>query len=136
MDMQAAFSQLNWLAIFVAAVSTFLIGGIWYSLFKRQWIAANYFTEKYLEERKLSFVFGLSFLFSFIMAFNLAMFIGSKADISYGMIAGFLAGFGWIFFSIGIISLFEKRSFKYALINGGNMTIAFTVMGAILGAWH
>jgi len=136
MEMQDAFTHLNWLAIFVAAFSTFLIGGIWYALFEKQWIATNNFTKEYLQQRNLPLVFGLSFLFSFIMSFNLAMFIGSKADISFGMIAGFLTGFGWVFFSIAIISLFEKRSSKYVLINGGYMIIAFTVMGTILGVWH
>ncbi|MEO6668860.1 MAG: DUF1761 domain-containing protein [Ferruginibacter sp.] len=134
--MQDTFIHLNWLAILVAAVSTFLIGGIWYALFEKQWMAANNFTKEYLQQRNLPLVFGLSLLFSFIMSFNLAMFIGAKANISFGMIAGFLTGFGWVFLSIAIISLFEKRSIKYVLINGGYMIVAFTVMGTILGAWH
>lgn len=136
MEMQDTFIHLNWLAILVAAVSTFLIGGIWYALFEKQWMAANNFTKEYLQQRNLPLVFGLSLLFSFIMSFNLAMFIGAKANISFGMIAGFLTGFGWVFLSIAIISLFEKRSIKYVLINGGYMIVAFTVMGTILGAWH
>lgn len=136
MEMHETLSHLNWLAILVAATSTFLIGGLWYSIFEKPWMAQNNFTAELLKQRKLPLVFGLSFLFSFIMAFNLAMFIGTKATISYGLIAGFLTGFGWVFFSIAIISLFEKRSFKYILINGGYMTVAFTVMGAILGTWH
>jgi len=136
MVMQDTFIHLNWLAIFVAAVATFLIGGIWYSMFEKQWMAANNFNKEHLSQRNLPLVFGLSFIFSLIMSFNLAMFIGAKATISFGMIAGFLTGFGWVFFSIAIISLFEKRSLKYVLINGGYMVIAFTVMGTILGAWH
>ena len=99
-------------------------------------MAANKFSKEFLMQRKLPIVFGLSFLFSFIMAFNLAMFIGTKSNITDGMMAGFLAGFGWVLFAMGIIALFENRSIKYLLINGGYMTIAFTVMGAILGAWH
>ncbi len=134
--MQETFSQLNWIAILVAALSTFLIGGIWYSVFEKPWMAANNFTKELLQQRKLPLVFGLSFLFSCIMAFNLAMFIGTKANLHTGLLAGFLAGFGWIFFSIAIISLFEKRSLQYVLINGGYITVAFSVMGAILGAWH
>ena len=136
MEIQETLSHLNWLAILVGATSTFLIGGLWYSIFEKPWMAENNFTKELLQQRKLPLVFGLSFLFSFIMAFNLAMFIGPKASFSYGLTAGFLTGFGWIFFSIAIISLFEKRSFKYIFINGGYMTVAFTIMGAILGAWH
>ena len=51
MDMHDAVTHLNWLAIFVAAVSTFLIGGIWYSLFEKKWMATNNFTKEYLQQR-------------------------------------------------------------------------------------
>ena len=134
--MHETFTQLNWPAILVAAISTFLIGGIWYSIFEKPWMTANSFTKELLQQRKIVFVFVLSFLFSFVMAFNLAMFIGAKADAYFGSLAGFLAGFGWVFFSIAIISLFEKRPAKYIFINGGYMTVSFTIMGAILGGWH
>ena len=97
-------------------------------------MAANNSTHEDLKKRKMPLVFGLSFFFSFIMSVNLAMFIG-KEDLVYGTIAGFMTGFGWVAFSIGIISLFENRSFKYVLINGGYMVVSFTLMGAILGAW-
>jgi hypothetical protein len=136
MDIHDTISHLNWIAILAAASSVFLIGGLWYSFFEKPWMAENNFTKELLRQRKLPLVFGLSFLFSFIMAFNLAMFIGTKATVAYGLMAGFLAGFCWIFFSIAIIALFEKRSVKYVLINGGYITVAFSVMGAILGAWH
>lgn len=99
-------------------------------------MTANSFSKEYLSQRNLPLVFGLSFLFSFIMALNLAMFLGVKADVTFGLIAGFLTDFGFVFFSIAIIALFEKRPFQYVLINGGYITIAFSVMGAILGAWH
>jgi hypothetical protein len=134
--MQASFHQLNWFAILAAAISTFLIGGIWYSLFEKPWMAENNFTKEMLRQRKLPAVFGFSFLFSCVIAINLAMFIGETHDIRFGLMAGFLAGFGWVVFPFGIIALFEHRSVKYILINGGYMTVAFTVMGAILGAWH
>lgn len=134
MNFAEVIQNLNWLAIMVAAVSTFLIGGIWYSVFEKPWMAANNSTHEDLKKRKMPLVFGLSFFFSFIMSVNLAMFIG-KEDLVYGTIAGFMTGFGWVAFSIGIISLFENRSFKYVLINGGYMVVSFTLMGAILGAW-
>jgi hypothetical protein len=36
---------------------------------------------------------------------------------------------------LGIISLFERKSWRYVLINGGYLTLALTVMGLILGVW-
>ena len=134
MDFLTETQDLNWLAVLVSAFSTFFIGGIWYTVFEKGWMNSNGFTKSYLEKRKMPFVFGFSFLLSFLMALNLAIFIG-KENYMFGMIAGFMAGFGWVALAIGIIALFENRPLKYVLINGGYMVIAFTVMGAILGAW-
>jgi hypothetical protein len=38
--------------------------------------------------------------------------------------------------AISIIGLFENRSWEYIAINGGYMTVAFVIMGAIIGAWR
>jgi hypothetical protein len=37
---------------------------------------------------------------------------------------------------LGVVALFERRSWKYSLINGGYLTVALTLMGLILGAWR
>ena len=134
MNFAEVIQNLNWLAIIVAALSTFIIGGIWYSIFEKPWMAANNFGIEDLKKRKMPVVFGLSFFFAFLMSLNLAMFIG-KEDAPFGTIAGFMAGFGWVAFGIAIIALFENRPLKYVLINGGYMIVSFTLMGAILGAW-
>ncbi len=135
MNIGDAFQNLNWLAVICAALSTFMIGGIWYAVFEKPWMAANNFTKEQLLKRKMPVVFGLSLLFSIFMSINLALFIGQE-DMVYGIIAGFMTGFGWVFFAIGIIALFENKPLSYVLINGGYMIVSFTVMGAILAAWN
>lgn len=134
MNFAEVIQNLNWLAIIVAALSTFLIGGLWYSIFEKAWMAANNFSNQDLKKRKMPIVFGLSFFFAFLMSLNLAMFIG-KENLTYGTIAGFLTGFGWVALGIAIIALFENKPLKYVIINGGYMVVSFTIMGAILGAW-
>jgi len=132
-------SSINYLAVLVAAFSTFLIGGLWYSplLFGKAWMRANNFSEQEVEKFSKARMFGWSFVFSLVMAFNLAMFLaGPDTNVTWGMAAGALAGFGWVAMAIGIISVFENRSWPYIAINGGYMTVAFIVMGAILGAWR
>jgi len=82
-------------------------------------------------------IFGLSFLFSWIMAYNLAAFLaGPDTTVLWGATAGALAGVGWVALSIGILGLFERRPWKYVLINGGYFTASFVAMGVILGAWR
>ena len=55
--------QLNYFAIFVAALSTFLIGGLWYSpaVFGKAWMRENGFTEESLKNGNMIKIFGLAF---------------------------------------------------------------------------
>lgn len=132
-------STLNWLAVIVAALSNFLIGGLWYSpvLFGKIWMKENNFSEDDLKKGNMPKIFGLTFLFSIIMAFNLAMFLNdADTTANWGAIAGFLAGFGWVAMSIFTIGQFERKSAKYMLIHGGYVTISFVVMGLIIGLWR
>jgi hypothetical protein len=131
--------HINWLAVLAAAVSTFAIGGLWYSpfLFGRAWMAVNNLTEADLAKSNMVKIFGLSFFLALIMSANLAAFLAEpKTTATWGATAGFLAGFGWVALGIATIALFERRSWKYVLINGGYMTVSFVVMGLILGAWR
>jgi uncharacterized protein DUF1761 len=131
--------HLNWLAVLAAAVSTFVIGGLWYSpvLFGRAWMSVNNLSETDLARSNMAKIFGLSFFFALIMAANLAAFLAEpRTTAAWGATAGFLAGFGWVALGIATIALFERRSWKYVLINCSYMTVSFVIMGLILGAWH
>jgi hypothetical protein len=132
-------STLNWLAVIAAALTNFMLGGLWYSpvLFGRAWQKENNLSDEDLKKGNMAKIFGFSFLWSFIMSFNLAMFLNdAKTDTAWGLTAGFLAGFGWVAAAIFIIGLFERRSTRYLLINAGYMVISFLLMGLILGAWR
>ena len=131
--------HINWLAVLAASISTFVLGGLWYSpaLFGRAWMTENNLNDAALAKSNMAKIFGLSFVFAVIMAANLAAFLAEpKTTASWGATAGFLAGFGWVTLGIATIALFERRSAKYVLINGGYMTVAFVVMGLIIGAWR
>lgn len=123
----------------MAALSCFLLGGLWYSplLFGRGWQRETGLSDEQLRQSNAAKVFGLSFVFALLMAANLAMFLADpKTTVAWGATAGFLAGFGWATLGFAVISLFERKTWKYIAINGGYLTVAFVVMGAILGAWR
>ncbi len=130
-------SQLNYLAVFVSALTSFLIGGLWYSpvMFSNAWMKENGFKEEDLKDANMAKIFGTSFVLALIIAFNLAAFIGSNSDLSFGLFAGFAAGFGWVAMSLGITYLFERKSFKLFLINAGYHIVTYTIMGGILAVW-
>ena len=132
-------STLNWGAVIVAALSNFLIGGLWYSpaVLGKSWMKENGFTEADLKMGSPVKIFGLTFLFSLVMAINLAMFLNDEGTTaSWGATAGFLAGFGWVAMSLFIIGQFERKTTKYLLIHAGYVTISFVVMGLIIGLWR
>ncbi len=129
---------LNFWAILVSAVSAFVVGALWYSpfLFGAAWKKANCFgtNEPPAASGK---IFATSFVLSLVMAVNLALFLNDpKTTLAWGATAGFLAGFGWVAMGIGVVSLFERRPWSYVAVNGGYLTVALVLMGAILGGWR
>ncbi len=137
MDMANAFTQLNWLAIALAALSAFMVGGLWYGpLFGKAWMAEFNFTEEHLAQRNQTKIFTGAFFLNLLIAFNLAMFLGPEADAIFGLTAGFFTGFGFIAAMTGVYYLFEEKSFKLLLINGGFAIVSLVVVGIILGAMN
>lgn len=129
--------ELNYIAIIVASLSTFLIGGLWYSpvVFGKAWMKENGFTEEGMKNASMVKIFGLAFVLAVISAVNLAMFLGPESDPAMGALWGFAAGFGWVATFVGTHYLFERKSFRLFLINAGYSVVALTVMGVILAAW-
>jgi hypothetical protein len=126
----------NLVAAGVAALSSFLIGGLWYSpvLFANAWMREAGIREEQLRVG-MGKVFAGAFVLSLITAVNLAFFLGESAGVAWGAGAGALAGIGWVVCSMGVIFLFERRSMWLLLIDGGYIAVSYTVMGAIIGAW-
>jgi hypothetical protein len=133
--------SINYFAVVAAAVSTFVIGGVWYSplLFHRAWMNANRLTEADLATRSSmgqGRIFGLAFVFAIIMSLNLAMFLNAPdTTMAWGATAGALTAI-WVVLGIATVALFERRPFAYTTVNGGYWLVSFVVMGAIIGAWR
>lgn len=128
---------VNWLAIIAAAVSMFVIGGIWYGpLFAKPWQKAAGLSDEQLANANMPLIFGLAFVLSLLMAANLGFFVAGVPDL--GAVIGYsvAAGLGWAAFGLSVVALFERRPLAYHLINGGYLTVAFVVMGLILGLWR
>ena len=131
--------SINHLAVFVCALLNLALGALWYSpaLFYRAWVSETNLSEERLAASNPAKLYGLTFLFALVISYNLAFFLGdSQTTPLWGATAGFLAGFGWCTLIFAIIGLFERRSSRYILINGGFITVYFTLIGFILGLWR
>lgn len=135
--MENSFQTLNWLAIIAATLLSFIIGAVWYSpvLFGKVWQREAGLSDEQLKNSNMAVIFGGALLLIFISVFNLAMFLGPKSDLKFGIIAGFLTGFGWVATSLGVLYLFERKSLKFFFINSMYNIICFTASGAIIGVW-
>lgn len=130
---------INHWAVLVCALFSMLLGAIWYSplLFYKAWLKEINFTDERIKATKFLKVRVIGFLLSYLMSYNMALFIGdSNTDWQWGLMAGFLVGFGWVWPRLITISLNEQKSWKYILIHGGYTIIYFSVIGFILGVWR
>lgn len=135
--MENALGQINYFAVVAAAVSAFLLGGLWYSLlFGKAWMAASGTTPEKAAQSNPAKVFGIAFIWSLLGALVFAMFLGPAPAFAFATGVGFLAGLCWVAGSFAINYQFEQRPAKLLLINGGYHTLQYTFYGAILGIWH
>ena len=130
--------EVNYLAVLAAAVATFALGGLWYSpaLFGKVWQREAGVTEEKMKSANMPLIFGLTFVLALIAAWVFALFLGPRPPMALGLGAGFSAGLCWVAASLGINYLFERKSLKLWLINGGYHTLQFTIIGLILALWH
>lgn len=136
--------SLNWLAILVAAISTMILGFLWYSplLFAKAWTRemgydSNDKTKMDEMRKSAGPAYAGSFVASLLSAFTLALILhGLRAEsLQFGMIAGFHIWLGFVATVQFTGALFTKQSMKLFAINTGYQLVCYLVMGAILVLW-
>ena len=112
---------INFKAIFVAAFSSFLVGLIWYNpkVFGTIWMNETGMTEEKARQSSMLKVFGLTFVFSFMLAFIMPTFVihqfgalgmvGGPSEVEKAMPSylAFLSDYGNVF-----------RTFKHGALHG------------------
>lgn len=126
--------EVNWIAVVAAAVSAFVLGGVWYGpLFGKKWMELVGLSEEQAKSANMGKVFGGAFALSLIAAFVFAMFLGPKPGVEFATAAGASAGLCWVAATFGINYLFAQRPFGLWLIDGGYATLQFTLYGLVIG---
>ena len=130
--------QVDLLAVLVATISSFVIGGIWYGpLFGQAWMAAHGFTAEDLRKNwNPTRTYGITFGIGLATAYTFAMFLGEGIGWAQGAQNGLIAGAIWVAGSIATNYQFEGTTPVLLMINGGYHAFRFAVMGAILGAMN
>ena len=125
--------HFNWIAIVVAAIINFAIGGLWYAppVFGKRWqqmIGAQ------AGGGNPATAYALSGVVTLVAAILLAVIISWTGAIRYreGLLVGLV---GWAAFAgTGALAnvIFERKRAGVSLINGGYQLVGFLIMGAIL----
>ena len=127
---------LNWFGILVAAVSAFMLGGLWYGpLFKTAW-CREAGVDPDAAPKHPARVFGTAFVASLVAAAAFAWYLGPAPGLQHAVLSGLWIGLAFVATSFGINYAFAQRSFQLWLIDSGYHTLQFVLYGLILGLWH
>lgn len=154
----------NPLIMAAAALVPLVIGFVWYNpkVFGNAWMAASEMTEEKMKGANMALIFGLTFVFSFFLAFALNGMVNhvngfvsmmmdnpdpaapdflkegiekygnSYRTFKHGVLHGVLAGIAVALPVLGVNALFERKGFKYIAINVGFWIVCMALMGGII----
>lgn len=168
--------NINFVALLVAALIPMILGFIWYSpmAFANVWMKEAGMTDEKIKSGNMVVIFGLSFLFSLMLAYVMHLisyhdaFVGgatfyatngtmqpeagselekwmnyyttnlsdSNRTFKHGAFHGGMIG--GLFISLPIMAtnaLFERKSWKYVLVNAGYWIVCLAIMGGIIAGW-
>ena len=124
--------DINFLALLVAALSSLVVGFVWYNpkVFGNIWIKEAGMTEEKMKGSNMAMIFGLSLLYAFLISFILQMLVihqfgaigmvGGDPTIAKPSYAEFMADYGNAF-----------RTFKHGALHGcmTGLLLALPVIG-------
>ena len=127
--------EANPWAVLVAALTTFLIGGLWYSpkLFGATWCREAGVDPQ--QGGHPARVFGVAFLLSLLAAGLFGEWLGPDPTLAEALRQGLVVGAGFVAACFGINYQFGNRSVKMWAIDGGYHTVQFLAFGTVLAMW-
>ena len=133
-------SPVNYLAVLVAAVVYFLLGGMWYSkiLFANLWMKSIDMTEEKAKAEYSPWKMVWAFVASLLSAYGIARLLSliSGVNLFVGLMVGLLIGVHFVFPIISVANTMEGRKAALTIINIVYNLLGLIVMGIIIGAWR
>jgi len=133
---------MNFLAVLVAAIVIFLIGGLWYqALFGKLWVSLHGFSDeeiKRMQERYPPAVFFPVILAAYLVLCYAAALLVGALDLD-SVVGGVIFGVVlWLIVAaIGVTAhITSNRHIGLFVIDTAYQLVIFIVAGAILAAWR
>jgi hypothetical protein len=135
--------QVHYLAVLVAGVVIFVLGGLWYSaLFAKTWMALQGKTEEEMKAAAagspVAFNFIQVFICGLISAWTLAVILNHFDDLTAarGAMVGALCWLGFAGVTSYGTAIFSMKPIKLWLIDSGFNLVSFVIAGIILACWR
>ena len=135
--------EVNFLAVLVATMASFVVGWAWYSplLFVKPWmkLRGQDWEKATADGMKMPYgIMAVEFVTTLIMAYFIAQFAAWVGAVT--LLGGLVLGF-WIwlgFFATTMLGpvLWEKVPLKLYAISAGRWLVSILAMAAILGVWQ
>jgi uncharacterized protein YneF (UPF0154 family) len=136
------FSQINWLAVIVAALVTFFIGGAWYSaLFQNVWVTNSRYSEDQIKamqaSRPMPVFMGMMVVAYVVIAIAVALLVNATGvkTVADGLVLGLIL---WVIAAAvsftGHIS--SPKGWGAYYVDVGYQLVYLPLMGVILAAWR
>jgi hypothetical protein len=131
--------RVNWIAVLVAGVLDWLLGGVWFTVFANQWRAGLGMSPEEIQSYSAHpnfWTYLIALLCSLVMAFAIARLLAGSVThnlfrgISVGILVGFVAALAMV-----TELLFEIRAHSFILIAAAYPLLGCILMGIVLGAW-
>ncbi|MEH6586976.1 MAG: DUF1761 domain-containing protein [Halioglobus sp.] len=128
---------LNLTAALVAAVSAFVLGGIWYGpLFGKTWQGYMGLTDEDIASKgHPAVIMGLAFVLTLVQALVLSAAVPAGSGIEVAVIYALVIGIAFVASAFGVNYLFSRHPRALFGIDAGFNVLQFALMGAIIGAF-
>jgi hypothetical protein len=130
--------HVNYLAVIVAAIASFVIASIWYGvIFRKLWMELTGIADMKPAPMSMIIPFIGSLMMSYVLYHSIAF--GNAYVHTTGVSGGLMGGFfNWLGFIVPVTVMgvvYEKRKWKLWVLDIAFWLVSLLVMGAILSAW-
>jgi len=138
---------VNWLAILVAGIVIFVLGGLWYSpiLFSKKWLALQNKTEEQMRAEaagaNMPLMYASAFVTGLITAWAMALVFAPIANdmpmnAAHGALLGAILWLGFAATTSYATALFSGKPRQLWFIDSAYNLVSFVLAGIILAVWR
>jgi hypothetical protein len=139
------FAGVNYLAVLVAAILAWLLGGVWYHLLAGPWLAAQSKSRETFAADMQARRGTPAFYFPFVLAFVALLVMGwvlagtmahvGPITIRNGIVSALFIWFGFVLTTTAVTYAFAGNKPMLTAIDAGHWLAVLLLMGVVIGAF-